>query len=132
MQKIFNLIVKGHIGETVAVVGEKHIFALQVLFDRFETLSDISRGTGIGESNVPIVDITVEKLKVLASLSQDKIIGKTLIVVQEIILDEICTVTKAENKVFVTVMGIVLHDVPKDRSVPDVYHRLGDGFKNLT
>src|SRR5262245_52741455 len=98
MQKIFNLIVKGHVSETVAVVREKHIFALQVLFDCFETLSDISRGTGIGESDVPIVDITVEKLKVLASLPQDKIVRKTFVVVQKVILNEVCAVTKAENK----------------------------------
>src|SRR5262245_55844966 len=115
MQKKVDLVIKRQVGETIAVVGKKHILALQVLFDRLKPLSDIGRGAGVGESDVPIVDIAVEKLKVLAAFPQDKIVGKTFIVVQKIILDEICGVTKAENKVFVSVMGVVLHDVPEDR-----------------
>src|SRR5262249_30829874 len=96
MQKMVDLIIKRQISEAVAVVGEKHVFALYVLFNRLETLSDIGCGAGIDESDVPIVDIAVEKLEILASLPQDKIVGKAFIVVQKIVFDEICGVTKAE------------------------------------
>ena len=129
---MFNLVIERHVSETVAVVGEKDIVAFQVLFDCLETLSDIGGGTSVSESDVPIVDIAIEKLKVLASFPQDEIVRKTFIVVQKIILDKVGSVTQAENEVIVPVMGVLLHNMPEDRSVSDVYHRLGNGLRKFT
>ena len=47
-----------------------------------------------------------------------------LLVVQEIVLDDVCLVSEAKNEIPMTVLAVVLHDMPQDRLVPDRHHRL--------
>src|SRR5438552_48163 len=48
----------------------------------------------------------------------------TFVVLQEIVLDNVATITKAKDKVLMAVVGVVLHHVPNDGTIPNVYHRL--------
>ena len=54
------------------------------------------------------------------------------LVVEEVILDHIALVPQAEDEVGLLVMGINLHDVPKDWPAPDLNHWLGAEFSLLT
>src|SRR6185369_4800628 len=49
-----------------------------------------------------------------------------LLVAEEELLDHVGLVAEAEDEVLVPEVGVVLHQVPEDRPVADLDHRLGD------
>ncbi|MBN9441546.1 MAG: molecular chaperone, partial [Bosea sp.] len=54
-------------------------------------------------------------------------IGVSLrLVVQEVFLDDVCLVAKAKDEVLVAEMGVVLHQMPEDRTRADLHHRFRD------
>jgi hypothetical protein len=65
-------------------------------------------------------------LQFLPSIGQDEIVGETLIVIEKIILDHIGLVAKAKDKVFMTVVCVILHNMPKDWPIADSDHGLRD------
>ena len=50
-------------------------------------------------------------------------------VIEEELLDDIRLVAEAQNEVSVTVLAVILHQMPKDRLVADRDHRLRDVFR---
>src|SRR6266478_9627767 len=46
---------------------------------------------------------------------------------KKVLLDCVCAVAEAKNKILVTEVRIILHDVPKNRPIPNGYH----GFRNV-
>ena len=49
-------------------------------------------------------------------------------VVFKIIADQVALVTETEDKIFVPITGVPLHDVPQNRALADGHHRLGPIF----
>jgi hypothetical protein len=124
--KVIQLIGKRQIGKTVGVVGEEDFLAGNVFLNGFEALADIGIDSGIREGDFPVVSVSVEELDVSYAGFQHKIVGETLVVIQEIVLNEIRAVTQAKNKILVTVVSVIFHDVPHHRTVADGNHRFGN------
>jgi hypothetical protein len=68
--------------------------------------------------------------QVLAALAEDEVVAQRLLVLEEVLLDVVGLVPEAQDEVLVPVVGVVLHQVPHDRAVPDRDHRLGDVLEN--
>ena len=66
------------------------------------------------------------QLKILPALREDEVVRQALAVIQEVVLDDIRAISEAEHEVAMSVVGVVLHDVPQYRAIPDVDHGLGD------
>jgi hypothetical protein len=110
--EMVNLLIEGQVSKTVAIISEEHFFAIEVFLDCFKTLADIRPCARIGKSDIPIIDITIKKSQILTALGKNKIIRNAFIVIEEVVLDEISGVTKAKDKVFMAIMGVIFHDVP--------------------
>jgi len=126
--KVLQLLRKRKVGKAVAVVGQKFLFALQILLHHLQAHPDVGIDSGIGEGNAPIVDITVQQFKILGAARQDKVVRGAFVVVEEVVLDGIGAMPQAENKVLVAEVGVVLHDMPQDGPVADMHHGLGQIF----
>ena len=72
------------------------------------------------------MDVAVQQLKILPALREDEVVRQALAVIQEVVLDDIRAISEAEHEVAMSVVGVVLHDVPQYRAIPDVDHGLGD------
>ena len=59
-----------------------------------------------------------------AAVLEDEIVRPRLVVMQEEILHRRRAIPQAENEIGVAEVGVVPHDVPQQRSFPDVRHRL--------
>src|SRR5277367_4651043 len=62
----------------------------------------------------------------LAALRPDEVVGDGFIIVQKVVFDAVPLVPQAQDKVFVTEMSIVLHQMPEDRPIPDLNHGFGN------
>ena len=60
------------------------------------------------------------------ALRQGEVVGDPLLVVEEELLDDVGLVAQAEDEVLVAVVRVVLHQMPEDRPVADLDHRLRD------
>lgn len=94
---------------------------------RSQALADVGVQAGLGEGDGPVVDVAGRRFHLPAALAHDEIGGLVGVVVAEEILDEVATVTEAEDEVLVPVVGVELHQVPEDGPVTDAHQRLGDG-----
>ena len=128
---LYHLIEWG-IGEVVSVVGQEHLVTLEERLDLLEALADVGMEASVDQGDVPAVDLAGKVVNVLPASGDDKVIGRQLIEAEEIVLNGGRPIAKTEDEVSETVMGIVLHDVPKDRPVPDAQHRLGDLLRDLS
>src|SRR5262245_49036016 len=126
-----NLIIERQVRKPVTVVGEQHIFTVEIYLDRFKTLSEIRGHSGIRESHVPIVNVDIEQFELIAPSRQKAIVVNTFVVIQEVVLDNIRTMTQAKNEIFMTEISVVLHDVPEYWTRADVHHRLGNRVGKL-
>src|SRR5262249_16242135 len=72
----------------------------------------------------PLRDVGAEQLHLAGAVLQDEVVGPRLVVAQEEVLDVRSAVTQAEYEVGVPEMGVVTHDVPEQRALPDHRHRL--------
>src|SRR5579859_3058259 len=48
-----------------------------------------------------------------------------VIVVQEVALDDLALIPQREDELLEAVVGVMLHEVPKEGMLADLYHRLG-------
>ncbi len=78
---------------------------------------------GIHESNIPVMDIAIQQLQILAAFGEDKVICDALVVFEKILLDNVGLITQAQDKVFVTIVRVILHHMPEDRAISDRNHR---------
>src|ERR1041385_8045979 len=97
--EMVNLFIERQVSKAVAIISEEHLFTIEVFLHCFKTLPNIRPCARIGKSDIPIIDITIEKLQILAALGQNKVIIDAFVVIEEVVLDEICGVTKAKDKV---------------------------------
>ena len=116
--------VQGSVGDDVAVVGQEHVLAREVVAHPEQALADEGPGAGVGERDPPVADVGREVLH-LASPGEHEVVGHRLVVVEEVVLDHVRPVAETEHEVAVAVVGVVAHHVPQDRPVPDPGHGLG-------
>ena len=74
----------------------------------------------------------LEELHLPGALLEDEVVGPGLVVVEEKVLDRRRAVAEAEHEVGMPVVGVVAHDVPEQRTLPDERHRLGAGGDAVT
>ena len=63
--KVLQLLGQRQVGETIAVVGQKFLFALEILLHRLQPLSDVGIDARVREGNAPVVNIAVQQFQVL-------------------------------------------------------------------
>src|SRR5262245_21871630 len=120
------------IGEAVGVVGHEHVVVVtQEALHGLQALPEVRVQAGVDERDPPVLDVATEDLDVLATLREHEVVGQTLVVVQEVLLDRVTAKAEAENEVVVPEVRIILHQMPDDRPVADVHHRLGDRLRVL-
>src|SRR5258708_29027823 len=66
----------------------------------------------------------MHKLQVASAIRKDEIIRNGFFILEKIILNYIGFVSQAQNEVFVSEMGVVLHHVPQDGPRADGDHWL--------
>src|SRR5208283_4643253 len=84
--------------------------------------------SSVDERNGPVVDVPLHELQLPAALSEYEVVGHGFVVFEEIVLYDVCLVAKAEDKVLMAEVGIVLHDMPQHRPRPNRYHGLRHVF----
>src|SRR5260370_22432517 len=65
----------------------------------------------------------------LSSPGQDEIVRGALVVVQKIVFNRFCTVPQAQDEIFVPIVSVILHYMPEDGPISDMYHRLRNVFR---
>jgi len=119
---------QGNIAESVGVVGEKDVFAIQVFAHGAQPLADIGKRPRIHEGDFPIFDIAMEQGGLADAAFEDEIVREAFVVVEEIILDAVGLVAQGQYEILMPVMGVIFHQMPKDGAVADGDHGLGDIF----
>ena len=112
------------VGQPVAVIGEKDLFVLQRDASRPQALANVAPDSGVDERDAPVRRPFTQNFDLLAEIRNDAVVVRRLLVVQKIILDDIGLVAKAKDEILMTILAIVLHDMPQDRLVSDRHHRL--------
>ncbi len=111
-EKMIELSGKRKIRQAVAIVGEEHLFPVQIFFYCFQPLPYVGSESGVCKCNSPIADIRIQQVETFPPLGKHKIIRYALFVVQEVFLDDIGGMTEAQYKILMSEMGIVLHHMP--------------------
>ena len=114
------------VGETVRVVGEEHLVILDVPLHRDEALPDVGAQAGVDEGDLPVLDVAVLEPHLAAALGHGEVVRDPFLVVEEELLHHVGLVAEAEDELLVPEVRVVLHEVPEDRAVPDLDHRLRD------
>src|SRR5262245_14733851 len=96
-----------------------------------QPLADIAPNTCVDHRNAPVLLQIPEYLDLVSKICNDAIGVRLRPVVQEILLDDVRLVAKAQDKVLVAELAIVMHQVPEDRLVSDRNHWLRDAFGYL-
>src|SRR5260370_1255062 len=65
----------------------------------------------------------------LSSPGQDEIVRGALVVVQKIVFNRFCTVPQAQDEILVPIVSVILHYMPEDGPISDMYHRLRNVFR---
>src|SRR5437867_1210643 len=129
--KVLEIFGERKIGQRVAVVGEKDPVFPEVGLDGFEALADVGVETGVCERDLPPLDIAAVQPDLLRAAGELEVVRQAFVIVEEVLLDEIATIPETENELGVAEVRIVLHEMPDDRSVADVDHRLWHRFRVL-
>src|ERR1017187_294950 len=119
---------QGHVAQPITVVGQEHFFAFEMVLYGLEPLSDGAVRAGVDKCNPPVLQVVVEQLDIVTAIGHDKIVQDALIIREEILFNHIGLVAETQDKVLVSEMGIVLHEVPQDRHVTNFYERLGEAL----
>src|SRR5207302_1715145 len=75
--------------------------------------------------------IAVQELHFLPALGKNEVIGEAFAIVQEVILEGVGLIAETQDEVFMSVMGVILHYMPQNWSVPNGNHRFWDLFRIL-
>ena len=120
------------VNHAITIGGQKSV-GIDIRQCPFNTAAGHRFGTGIEERHSPIF------LGVMAELRDrgfgpepHRDITRVPVVVSEIFFDNFASITETENEVLVPVVGIILHDVPKNRATADRDHRLRTEFGFFT
>jgi hypothetical protein len=123
-------VVEVHVGEAVAVIGQEHLFVLDVIAHGPKPAADIAPDAGVDHGDAPIFLTRPEHLD-LGALDDAVAIGLGFVVEEEV-LNRVGFVTEAEHEILVTVLAVIIHHMPEDRLVADRDHRFWDALGILT
>src|SRR5260370_38873048 len=65
----------------------------------------------------------------LSSPGQDEIVRGALVVVQKIVFNRFCTVPQAQDEILLPIVSVILHYMPEDAPISDMYYRLRNVFR---
>ncbi len=100
------------VGQAVAVVGEKHLLAFDLLAHGPQPLADIAPQAGIDQRHTPILLGIAEHLDVAVEPGHDAVRERLRPVGEKELLDDVRLVAQAQDEVLVAVLAIVVHQVP--------------------
>src|SRR5262245_11705221 len=123
-----NHVVQWRIRQSIAIVREKDLFILDEMSDCQQSCPDVTPSSRVNKCNAPIWWTFTQYFNLLAEIRYDTIAVRRLFVVQEIILDDVRLVPEAKDEIVMTVLAVVLHDMPQDRLMANRHHRLGNGL----
>ena len=111
-----------HVGNTIAIGKHERLIPDIILY-----ALDASAGhgveAGVDDGHAPrLVHVVVDLHLVVAEVEGYVRIMQE--VVREILLDNVLLVAGQDDEIVVAVARVVLHDVPEDRHLPDLDHRL--------
>src|ERR1700733_5245449 len=117
-------LVQVDVGQAIAVIGKKHLFAHYLVADRPQPFADIAPDARVDKRHAPVVLWLAEVFDLCPAARYDAV-GECLgFVTKEKVLDHIGFVAHAQHEVPMAVLAVVLHQVPEDRLVADRDHRL--------
>src|SRR5215510_10486888 len=96
--------------------------------DGQKSLADVAPDSGIHQCYTPIRWISAKHFHIFAEIGDHEISVCRWLKIEEVILDNISLITKAEDKVPVPILTIVLHNVQEHRMRSDWDHRLWNAF----
>src|SRR5262245_14953923 len=111
LEKI-NYLWQGRISQTVAIVGKKNILVADMIFYSEKPLTNVSPQPRIHQCDAPIWRALAQYFNFVAKVRNHTIACCRRLIVQNIVLNHICFVTKAKDKIAMTVIAVILHDVP--------------------
>src|SRR5215207_434194 len=115
----------------VAVRREEMALVVQMVTNRSQPFADLAVEARVDEGDAPLADVAAQEFDVAPSVGQDEIVGMRLVVVEKELFDHLRLVTEAENEILVSMVSVVLHDVPEDRTTSDRHHGLRDARRGL-
>ncbi len=59
---------KRNIAQTVTIVGQKHLFALEMRLHRLEPFANIGIYPGLNERDGPVINVAIQEIDLLAAL----------------------------------------------------------------
>ena len=116
-------VVEVDVGHPVAVGHEERVVT-DVLANPVEPTGRLRRLPGVDQRDSPVVACGLQHLHAVRG-EVDGQVRRHGQRVGEVLLDVLALVAEADDEVAEPVVRVVLHDVPEDRSVADLDHRLG-------
>src|SRR5262249_39729017 len=95
--------------------------------DRHETFTNVAPGASVDKRNAPVWWPFPQNLAL--QLRDHPVAIFRLPIVEEIVLDNVCLVAEAKNEILMTMVAVILHDMPQDRLMPDRHHRLWNALR---
>jgi hypothetical protein len=120
------------IADSIAV-GQQEFLVLYELSNPSDTSAGHRMETSVSNSDTPtrfVVFAVIGKPTVTPERYGE--VPSVGLIVQKKILYNLAFVTNAQHKVFVSIIGIRLHDVPQYRERPDGDHGLGDVLRHVS
>src|SRR5437879_4215876 len=127
--KVLEILRQWEIGEPIAVVGEEGRVVSEIALDCPEPLADVRAQTGVGERDLPLVDVPTIEGDVLTPAGQLEVVRQALVVIEEVLLDQVASIAETQDELGVAEIRVVLHQMPDDRPVADIDHRLRDRLR---
>lgn len=120
------------VSQTVSV-SEEEVVILHVRQRARKTTTGLGVRAGIEQRHRPIFLIVMGMILYLGFATELKrhVAGLPKVVAKKI-LDDLTLVTETEDELLMPVMGVGLHNVPKNRPAPDGHHRFGTILRLLT
>jgi hypothetical protein len=117
-----------HIREPVAVIGKKHLLALDISAHSKQALANIAPDSGVDHADAPLLLGIANRLDLGAETRDDAVSVGVRPIVEEELFDCVCLITEAQDEVLVSILAIIVHQMPENRLVTDGDHRLWDRF----
>jgi hypothetical protein len=75
----------------------------------------------IDEMNCPVVDITAFRIQLPSSVSKHKVSVTIAVIIKEEFFDHFSLISQAQNKLLMTEMSVILHQVPNNRPIAYIH-----------
>src|SRR5713101_4964725 len=125
------MLVQRKIAQAIGVVGKKCLLVLKQMSHAHQPLPQIRVHSSIDKRDSPVVDTFFEKFDATSALRKHEIRRHCRTIFQEKLTNQVTSVAKTQNEIFVPEVRVVTHQVPKNRAITDIHERLRNGFGML-